>query len=83
MDKCVKSRIIKEAQRIIETNKTLRELESEFTVGKSTIHKDMQKRLIHINIDLYNEVQNVFKSHLASRHKLGGEATKKKYKKVI
>lgn len=83
MKEKLKNRIIKEAERIVESRKTLRELASEFGVSKSTIHKDMQQKLIYLDKDLYKEVQKVFSEHLESRYYLGGETTKKKYKKII
>ena len=68
MKKQLEDRIIKEAQRIIESRKTLRELAGEFGISKSTLHKDMQQKLIHIDESLYKEVQKVFREHLESRY---------------
>lgn len=79
----LKERVLQEATRIIETKKTLRELSKEFGVSKSTIHKDMQQKLILLDKDLYKQVKKVFEEHLMSRYYIGGEATKKKYKKII
>ena len=47
-------------------------------VSKSTIHKDMQQRLIELDEDLYEQVQNIFENHIKIRHIHGGESTKKK-----
>ena len=74
-------RVIKEANLIIESGKTLRDLASELKIGKSTIHKDMQIRLKNIDKHLYQEVQEIFKEHIRIRHLRGGESTKKKYQK--
>ena len=81
MKEKLKIRILNEGNRIVETGKTLRELALEFGVSKSTIHKDMQTKLIHLDEDLYRKVQKVFWEHLESRYYLGGENSKKNIKK--
>ena len=68
MKKDLKVRILKEANRIVDSHKTLRELSGEFGVSKSTIHKDMQQKLPLIDRNLYREVQKVFREHLESRY---------------
>ncbi len=45
MKKEIVSRIIDEANFIIETEKTIRELTDIFNVSKSTIHKDLSERI--------------------------------------
>ncbi len=83
MKELIKKRVIEEANIIINTKTTLRELTKLMGVSKSTIHYDMKIRLKDINNDLYMQVQNIFNEHLRSRHYLGGMATAKKYKKII
>ena len=68
MKKDLRKRILKEANRIVESHKTLRELAGEFGVSKSTLHKDMQQKLPLIDRKLYREVQQVFNEHLESRY---------------
>ena len=68
MKKDLEKRILKEANRIVESHKTLRELAGEFGISKSTLHKDMQKKLPLIDRDLYRKVQQVFREHLESRY---------------
>ena len=68
MKKDLEVRILKEANRIVESHKTLRELAGEFGISKSTLHKDMQQKLPLINRKLYREVQQVFDEHLESRY---------------
>ena len=68
MKKDLEKRILKEANRIVESHKTLRELAGEFGISKSTLHKDMQQKLPLINRKLYREVQQVFNEHLESRY---------------
>lgn len=81
MEKEIENRTLKEANIIIHSKKTLRQLATELNIGKSTIHKDMQIRLKKIDQDLYNQVQSVFKEHIKIRHLRGGASTKKKYQK--
>ena len=68
MKKYLRKRILKEANRIVESHKTLRELAGEFGISKSTLHKDMQQKLPLIDRKLYREVQQVFNEHLESRY---------------
>ena len=68
MKKDLRKRILKEASRIVESHKTLRELAGEFGISKSTLHKDMQQKLPLIDRKLYREVQQVFNEHLESRY---------------
>lgn len=81
MERKIEKRTLKEAQILIESKKTLRELATELNLGKSTIHKDMQIRLKQIDQNLYNQVQSIFQEHINIRHLRGGASTKKKYQK--
>ena len=81
--KYINDRVIKEANYIIETGYTIRELASIFNVSKSTVHKDLHERLQDINYGLYEEIDSILKYHIDIRHIRGGESTKKKYKKLI
>ena len=49
MDKYIKCRVLKEANYMLKTKKTIRELAEEFSISKSTIHTDLSLRLIKIN----------------------------------
>lgn len=75
-------RVLKETDYILKTNKTVREVASEFNVSKSTVHKDLQERLPKLNKELYNQVQDLMQQHIDERHIRGGESTKNKYKKI-
>ena len=76
----IKARIIKEALYIKEKEATIRETASNFNIGKSTVHKDMNIRLKKLNYNLYLEVRKVLDKHLATRHLRGGAKTREKYK---
>lgn len=83
MNSIIKSRVIEEAKYMINTKETIREIARIFNVSKSTVHKDLHERLLHIDYKLYEEIDAILKYHLDIRHIRGGESTKKKYKKAI
>ncbi len=83
MKELIKKRVIEEANIIVNTHMTIRELTKIMGVSKSTIHHDMKVTLKLVDSDLYNKVQAVFNEHIRLRHYLGGLSTKKKYKKII
>ncbi len=65
---------------MIETGATVRATAKHFGISKSTVHKDLQQRLIHKNPDLYASVRQVLEVNKLERHIRGGMATKRKYK---
>ena len=79
MNKKIINRVIEEGKYMIETGKTVREMEGVFGFSKSTIHKDLSKRLLEIDVDLYNKVSDVLKYHADIRHIRGGESTRRKF----
>ena len=72
-------RVIEEANYIIETKNTVRQMAKIFNVSKSTVHKDLHDRLLEIDYNKYTEVEKILKYHADVRHIRGGESTKKKY----
>ena len=82
MNSLIVKRVIEEANYILKTKKTIREIAKVFNVSKSTVHKDLHERLFDINYDLFNEVDTILKYHIDIRHIRGGQSTKKKYKKL-
>ncbi len=75
----INERVIKEADFIIKTGYTIREVAKQFNVSKSTVHKDLHERLKKIDNQKYLEVDTILQYHLNIRHIRGGESTKKKY----
>ena len=69
------------AHYIIETGDTVRGAAKKFGISKSTVHKDVSERLVHINQALAIEVRKVLDENKAERHIRGGMATKLKYEK--
>ena len=80
MNEEIEKRVLHEANMIINTKETLRQLARELTVSKSTIHKDMKERLSKIDYDKYLIVKSIFQEHIEQRHINGGISTKQKYK---
>lgn len=79
MNKNIVKRVISEANYIIETQSTVREIAKVFKVSKSTVHKDLHERLLDINNELYLDVEKILKYHTDIRHIRGGQSTKEKY----
>ena len=79
MNSKINNRVIEEAEYIINTKSTIRDIAKLYNVSKSTVHKDLNERLSRIDINLYNEVNKIFQEHIKTRHIKGGESTRKKY----
>lgn len=79
MPKSITERVVNEANYMIETGKTVREIASIYKVSKSTVHKDLHERLKNIDKELFHIVDGILKYHTDIRHIRGGESTKKKY----
>ena len=79
MGTSINNRVLDEANYIIKTKKTVRQLALIFNVSKSTVNNDLNERLFQIYKNLYYEVDKILKHHLNIRHIRGGESTKKKY----
>ncbi len=79
MNKRIVKRVLKEANYMIETEKTIREIATIFGVSKSTVHKDLKERLWKIDTKMYSEVSSILQYHIDIRHIRGGESTKQKF----
>ena len=77
----IEQRAINLAHYIIDSKDTVRGAAKKFGVSKSTVHKDVSERLIHINQALALEVRQVLDENKAERHIRGGLATKLKYER--
>lgn len=78
----IEKRAIEEAKYIIDTNSTIRAAAEVFGVSKSTVHTDIQKRLIEIDRKLYDEVSKVIDVNLQERAVRGGKAAREMYKRL-
>lgn len=72
-------RVLKISRYIAETGATVRQAAQEFSVSKSTVHKDMTERLPKINPQLAKKIRAILDQNKAERHIRGGAATRKKY----
>ncbi len=77
----INERVLMEANDILKTGHTIREVAQIFHVSKSTVHKDMQERLFHIDKQKHQDVGKILEYHTCIRHLRGGESTRKKYSK--
>lgn len=82
MNSLIIRRVLDEANYMLNTKKTLREISIVFNVSKSTVHKDLHERLRDIDFELFEQIDSILKYHIDVRHIRGGESTRKKYKKV-
>ena len=79
----INKRVLEEANYIIQTGKTVREIASLFKVSKSTVHKDLHERLLKIDKEKYKNLEDILKYHIDIRHIRGGESTRKKYLNIL
>jgi len=64
---------------VIENKSTVRKTASIFGISKSTVHKDLSKRLKYISPLLYSQVNVILQLNKQQRHIRGGNATRLKY----
>ena len=74
-------RALMEGQYILATNSTIRGIAKTFRISKSTVHKDLTKRLLECDKIMYDKVQKVLQRNKSIKHIRGGLATKIKYLK--
>lgn len=77
----INERVKEEANYILKTGYTIREIAKVFNVSKSTVHKDLNDRLHKIDFNKYKKVKEILDYHTDIRHIRGGESTRKKYLK--
>ena len=75
----MEQRALKLAVYMIETGSTVRAAAVKFGISKSTVHKDLTKKLPEINYPLFLQVRQVLDKNKQERHLRGGMATRKKY----
>ena len=67
------------AKYIISSGDTVRGTAAYFGISKSTVHKDVSRRLKGINPSLFASVSEILAKNKAERHLRGGDATKQMY----
>ncbi len=78
--RAIEERAIMLGEYIVQTGATVRKAGERFGISKSTVHKDVKERLYFVAPSLFYKVQKILYVHLKTRHLLGGEATRKRYK---
>lgn len=76
----IRERVLALAAHILKTGDTVRASAEKFGVSKTTVHKDMRKRLPIIDKSLARQVARVLETNLEQRHIRGGLATRRKYR---
>ena len=61
MNSLIIKRVINEANYMLDTKKTIREIANIFNVSKSTVHKDLHERLVDIDYNLFQEIDSIIK----------------------
>ena len=72
----IELRVVSIAHAMVFSGATVRALAREYGVSKSTVHKDVAKRLRTLDPDLYAQVQAILIKNKSERHIRGGMATK-------
>ena len=78
----IEIRVLQEANYVIETKETVRNVAKFSGVSKSTVHYDLTVRLQKIDSEKWKMVAKILQKNLSLRHIRGGLATKKKYEKI-
>jgi putative DeoR family transcriptional regulator (stage III sporulation protein D) len=79
MKEDIYDRAINVALYIVSNKATVRQAAAQFGISKSTISKDMVKRLPTVSPKLAIKVKEVVDFNMAERHVRGGESTRKKF----
>ena len=82
MNQAIERRVLTAAEYIVKNGATVRQAARVLGVSKSTVHKDMEKRLPGLSAPLFREVSAVFARNKAERHLRGGEATRRRYARL-
>lgn len=53
------------ADYMMNTQCTIMELEKEFCIPRTTVHRRLTKTLVFVDLDMWDECQNILKAHAA------------------
>lgn len=79
MKEHITNRVLMLARYVVENESTVRQAARVFGISKSTVHKDVTERLLHIDASLFSFVKKTLEQNKSERHIRGGEATRLKY----
>ena len=80
MDESIRRRTLEVAAYMVKHRATVRQAGRVFGISKSSVHKDLDERLPHIDPDLSRQVDALLQYNKAVRHIRGGEATRRRYR---
>ena len=83
MKSYIEERAIQIGLFVVENGATVRQTARKFGISKSTVHKDITTRLVHVQPELARQAQAVLQINKAERHIRGGLATKEKYSREV
>lgn len=83
MKSYIEERAIQIGLFVVENGATVRQTARRFGISKSTVHKDITTRLVHVQPELARQAQAVLQINKAERHIRGGLATKEKYSRTV
>ena len=67
---------------IVANRATVRATAAATGISKSTVHKEVTRRLKEIDLDLYEQVRDILDLNKSERHSRGAYATREKYRKL-
>ena len=73
------SRPVALGEYMVAHNATVRKTAQQFSISKSTVHKDIRTKLPELSPELYEKVEKLLEVNKQERHIRGGLATKRKY----
>lgn len=79
MNYTINERTLIIADYVIKHHSTVRDTALVFGIAKSTIHKDLTKRLPRLSPSKYKEVRKILDINYKEKHLRGGESTRKMY----
>lgn len=79
MNYSINERTLLIADYVIKHHSTVRDTALVFGIAKSTIHKDLTKRLLRLSPTKYSEIRKILDENFKERHIRGGESTRKMY----
>ena len=83
MKSYIEERAIQIGLFVVENGATVRQTARRFGISKSTVHKDITTRLVHVQPELARQARAVLQINKAERHIRGGQATKEKYSREV
>ena len=81
VEKYLSKRVLEEGAFLTENKTTIRNVAKIFNISKSTVHKDLTKRLPLIDKILSKKVEETLSYNYSIKHIRGGEKTRQKHQR--